>query len=65
MGYANRFLRKDCRGYFCSVKSSLLEDLSTLDIPIVCEFLEVFPEEVLGMPVDKEIEFSIHSAPGI
>ncbi|GFS36993.1 hypothetical protein Acr_00g0049100 [Actinidia rufa] len=40
------------------------EDLSTLDIPIVREFPEVFPEELPGMPMEREIEFSIECAPG-
>ncbi|XP_057459270.1 uncharacterized protein LOC130749931, partial [Actinidia eriantha] len=64
MACAQRLLRKGCRGYLCSIKSSSLEDLSTLDIPIVREFPEVFPEELPGMPMEREIEFSIECAPG-
>ena len=33
-------------------------------VPVVCEFLDVFPEELPGMPLDREIEFSIELAPG-
>ena len=64
MACAQRLLRKGCRGYLCSVMSSSTEDLSMTDIPIVCEFPEVFPEELPGMPVNREIEFSIEVAPG-
>jgi hypothetical protein len=36
-----------------------LDVASTLDIRSVSEFLDVFPEELLGMPPDREIEFVI------
>jgi hypothetical protein len=29
------------------------------DIPVVCEFLDVFPDDLLGLPVDREVEFKI------
>ena len=35
------------------------------DIPVVCEFLDVFPEELLGLPPDRETEFTIEVTPGI
>jgi hypothetical protein len=35
----------------------------TLDIRTVSEFLDVFPEELLGMPPDHEIEFVIELVP--
>jgi hypothetical protein len=32
----------------------------TLDqVPVVCEYPDVFPEELLGMPPDRDIEFII------
>ena len=34
------------------------------DIPVVREFPDVFPEELPGLPPDREIEFSIDLAPG-
>src|SRR6187399_1450336 len=33
-------------------------------VPVVCEFPDVFPEELPGMPPDREIEFTIELAPG-
>jgi hypothetical protein len=41
-----------------------LDATSTLDIRIVSEFLDVFPEELPGMPPDHEIEFVIELVPG-
>jgi hypothetical protein len=29
------------------------------DIPIACEFPDVFPEDLPGMPLDRDVEFTI------
>ena len=34
------------------------------DIPVVREFPDVFPEDLPGIPIDREIEFSIDLLPG-
>src|SRR3954466_7931073 len=34
------------------------------DIPIVCDFVDVFPEELPGMPPDRCVEFIVELAPG-
>lgn len=33
-------------------------------VQIVNEYLEVFPDDLLGMPPDREVEFSIELKPG-
>jgi hypothetical protein len=33
-------------------------------IPVVCEYLDVFPDEWPGMPPDRDIEFAIELQPG-
>ncbi|GAU29936.1 hypothetical protein TSUD_360510 [Trifolium subterraneum] len=38
--------------------------LSPSDIPIVREYLDVFPEEINSLPLEREIEFSIDLVPG-
>jgi hypothetical protein len=34
------------------------------DIPVVCEFPDVFPEDLPGMPPDQDVEFIIELHPG-
>ena len=34
------------------------------NIPVVCEYPDVFPEELPGMPPDREVEFVIELKPG-
>ncbi|XP_073300566.1 uncharacterized protein [Primulina huaijiensis] len=39
-------------------------ELKIEDIPIVCEFPDVFPEELPGIVPDREVEFEIYLIPG-
>jgi hypothetical protein len=34
------------------------------DIPVAYEFPDVFPEDLLGMPLDRDVEFTIELQPG-
>jgi len=34
------------------------------DIPVVCEFPDVFPDDLLGLPLDRDVEFKIELIPG-
>jgi hypothetical protein len=39
--------------------------ISPLDeIPVVCEYPDVFPDELPGMPPDRDVEFVIEHKPG-
>ncbi|GAU31786.1 hypothetical protein TSUD_22320 [Trifolium subterraneum] len=38
--------------------------LGSSDIPIVCEYLDVFSDDVVSLPPEREIEFSIDLVPG-
>ncbi|XP_050895691.1 uncharacterized protein LOC127102355 [Lathyrus oleraceus] len=40
------------------------DNLSVTQIPFVCEFLEVFLEDVSSLPPEREVEFSIDLIPG-
>jgi len=42
----------------CCMKEKTLEE-----IPVVCEYPDVFPEELPGMPPDRDIEFVIELIP--
>lgn len=39
------------------VKEDTKTKLDLHSIPILCEFPDVFPDELLGLPLDQEIEF--------
>jgi hypothetical protein len=35
------------------------------DVPVVCEYPDVFPEELLGLPPDRDVKFVIDLVPGM
>ncbi|GKG10220.1 hypothetical protein Tco_0338966, partial [Tanacetum coccineum] len=34
------------------------------DVPVICDFLEVFPDDLLGLPPHRQVEFKIDLVPG-
>jgi hypothetical protein len=38
--------------------------LEIQDIPVVCEFPDVFPEDLPGLPPERDVEFVIELKPG-
>ena len=40
------------------------EEIRIEDTPAVSEFLDVFPDEISGMPPSREVEFTIDLIPG-
>ena len=61
---ANCLLRKGCQGFLASVVELQSGESEIGDIPIVREFSDVFPDDLPGLPPDREIEFSIDLLPG-
>ncbi|WCJ39071.1 Transposon Tf2-6 polyprotein [Euphorbia peplus] len=62
---AKRLLRKHCQAYLAYVIDTKQEGPKLENIPIVREFPDVFPDDLPGLPPDREIEFSIDIQPGI
>ncbi|TYK08793.1 retrotransposon protein, putative, Ty3-gypsy subclass [Cucumis melo var. makuwa] len=61
---ASKLLRKGCMAYLAHVMDTQSSKLKLEDIPVVREFPDVFPEELSGLPPDREIEFSIDLVSG-
>ncbi|XP_028065628.1 uncharacterized protein LOC114268628 [Camellia sinensis] len=59
-----KLIQKGCRGYLCSVLEEQVVNGNTDMIPVVCEFPDVFPKELPGQLIDREIEFTIDVTPG-
>jgi hypothetical protein len=43
----------------CNVQATTVEE-----VPVICEYPDVFHEELLGMPLDRDLEFIIDFIPG-
>ena len=52
---ASKMLRKGCQGYLAFLVDKRQEGTRLEDIPIVREFLDVFPDDISGLPHDKAI----------
>ncbi|GJR40309.1 putative reverse transcriptase domain-containing protein [Tanacetum coccineum] len=63
-----KYIEKGCQVYLAQVTSKKAEDKSEErrleDVPIVREFLEVFPEDLPGLPPARQVEFQIDLVPG-
>ncbi|KAA3466744.1 DNA/RNA polymerases superfamily protein [Gossypium australe] len=58
---AQRYVRKGCEAYLAYVLNTKVSELKTESVPIVCEYPDVFPEE---LPPIREVEFGIDLVPG-
>ena len=61
---ARKMLRRRIRGYLTVVRRIEAETGADKNVLVVCEFPDVFPEELPGLPPEREIEFCIDIIPG-
>ncbi|KAM1152397.1 hypothetical protein ACFX19_035618 [Malus domestica] len=61
---ARRLLSKGCQGYLAHVVLAKETTASVVGIRVVRHFPDVFPEELPGLPPDREVEFTIDLLPG-
>ncbi|KAA3466848.1 DNA/RNA polymerases superfamily protein [Gossypium australe] len=61
---AQRYVRKWYEAYLAFVMNAKETESKIEFVPIVCEYLDVFPEELPGLPQVREVEFGIELAPG-
>ncbi|KAL0554138.1 hypothetical protein IC582_008052 [Cucumis melo] len=61
---AEKLLRKGCTVFLAHIVVVQREKLKPEDVPVVKEFLDVFPDDLSCLPPDREIEFTIELLPG-
>ena len=61
---AQKMLRKGCQGYLAYVVETVKEGTILDEIPVVREFPDVFPDDIAGLPPEREVEFTIDLIPG-
>ena len=61
---AQRILSKGCQGYLAYVVETGKEGTTLDEIPVVREFPDVFPDDISGLPPEREVEFTIDLIPG-
>ncbi|XP_057249301.1 uncharacterized protein LOC130590770 [Beta vulgaris subsp. vulgaris] len=59
------YLRKGCPMYLCHIHDTSKERPELIDVPIVNEYQDVFPNDIdLNMPPKHDVEFNIDLVPG-
>ena len=53
---ARKLVWQGCVAYLCCITKDGKEEVKLEDIPVVKEFSDVFPEEILGLPPKREID---------
>ena len=61
---AKRLLLKGCESYLAHVVDTFVTEVNLENVPVMCECPDVFPEDLLGLPPDRQLEFGIEVLPG-
>ena len=61
---AQKYVRKGCEAYLAYVLDDKELEKKPESVPVVCEYPDVFPEELPGLPHVREVEFGIELVPG-
>jgi hypothetical protein len=61
---ARKMVKNGCEAYIAYVCDSKEKTRELTNIPIVREFIDVFADELPGLPLDREVEVSIDVLPG-
>ncbi len=62
---ARKMIRKGYEAYLAYVVDTQVGSPALKDIPTVCDFPDVFPDELLRLPPKIEVQFEIDVMPGV
>ncbi|KAL0448841.1 UNVERIFIED_CONTAM: Transposon Ty3-G Gag-Pol polyprotein [Sesamum latifolium] len=62
---ARRLMLEGCEAYLAHVIDVEKVNPTLEEIPIVREFPKVFPDDLLGLPPHREVDFTIETLPGV
>jgi hypothetical protein len=60
---ARKLLYKSCTGYLAYLLNKPSEPEKIEEVPVVSEYLDVFPTELTKIPPDSEVKFAINLMP--
>ena len=61
---ARWLFQKGCKGYLAHVVDTRSDEVRLENVPVVREFLDVFPDDLPGLPSERETDFPIDLVPG-
>ncbi|KAA3467200.1 DNA/RNA polymerases superfamily protein [Gossypium australe] len=60
---AQKLVRKDCYTFLVYILDSKVPEKKVDQVPTLCKFSDIFPEELLRLPPEREVEFPIDLIP--
>ena len=57
-------MRKGCETFLAVILDSKRSQVDVEKIPVVRDFLDIFPEELPGIPLEREVDLAIEIVPG-
>ena len=57
------YFQKGCEAYIAHVIDTSISEVNLKNVPVVCEFSDVFPDDLSGLPPDRELKFGIEVLP--
>ncbi|KAI3732489.1 hypothetical protein L1987_63694 [Smallanthus sonchifolius] len=61
---ATKYMVRGCKAYMACVTNVVERVKDIRDVPVVNHFVDVFPDELPGVPSEREVEFGIDLIPG-
>ncbi len=62
---ARKMIKKGCEAYLGHVIDTQVGSPALEDIPTICDFPNVFPDELPGLPLEREVQFEIDVMSGV
>ncbi|GJT35867.1 putative reverse transcriptase domain-containing protein [Tanacetum coccineum] len=59
-----KYVGRGCRLFVARVNEKEVKGKSLDDVPVICDFPEVFPVDLPGLPPPRQVEFGIDLVPG-
>ncbi|GKD17242.1 hypothetical protein Tco_1206400, partial [Tanacetum coccineum] len=61
---ARKYIEQGCHLFLAHVTKKKLKEKRLEDVPVIRDFPEMFPEDLLGLPPLRQVEFRIDLVPG-
>ncbi|GJV29430.1 putative reverse transcriptase domain-containing protein [Tanacetum coccineum] len=61
---ARKYVEQGCHLFLAHVTENKSKEKRLEDVPVICDFPEVFPKELLGLPPPRQVEFRIDLVQG-
>ncbi|GJT49132.1 putative reverse transcriptase domain-containing protein [Tanacetum coccineum] len=59
-----KYIKRGCHLFLAHVTEKEKSEKRLEDVPVICDYPEVFPDDLLGLPPSRQVEFKIDLVPG-